>query len=351
MSTWPEYSLDTKPVWIGSVLLGAFVALLAWYFVASYLAHQQLSPVIEKLLTMHDDLLAIDGSEDGKKMAVGKSGLILATNNNGKTWEQRATETNKALSSISFGDRNHGFVVGSGGTLLATMDGGASWRPQASGSKDQLLGVYALNSTNAYVVGAFGTLLSTSDAGQNWTRHELKWDQLIGKIINESGYIEPNLNAIYFSSPMKGWIVGEFGLVLHTEDGGRTWAAQRYGSDLPQLYSVKFVDDRRGWAVGQAGSLIHTSDGGKRWSAVEINPKRDLFSISVDGEHCIVVGDGVAFGSNDTGSSWKEVRLNSEDQWLSGVILTNRQAVGVGRGGMIQVLNLEKLGSVPMEIR
>jgi photosystem II stability/assembly factor-like uncharacterized protein len=200
-------------------------------------------------------------------------------------------------------------------------------------------------------VGAFGTVLSTSDGGKNWTRHEIKWDQLIGKIINESGYVEPNLNAIYFSSQMKGWIVGEFGLVLHTEDGGTTWTAQRYGIDLPQLYAVKFVDDQRGWAIGQAGSLIHTTDGGKRWATVETNPKRDLFSISVDGQQLIIVGDGVAFGSDDAGLSWKEIRLNSDDQWLGGVLMKNRTALGVGRGGTIQVLNLEKLGSVPMETR
>jgi len=351
VNTWPEYSSDTKPVWIGSVLLGAFVLLLAWYFAASYLAHRQLPPVAEKMLTSHDDLLGIDGVEGGNTVAVGKSGLILVTNNSGKTWERRATDTTKALSAISFGDRNHGFVVGNGGTILATSDGGASWRSQTSGTKDQLLSVYALNSTTAYVVGAFGSLLSTSDGGQNWNRHEIKWDQLIDKIINESGYVEPNLNAIHFSSQMKGWIVGEFGLVLYTDDGGTTWTAQRYGIDLPQLYAVKFLDDQRGWAIGQAGSLIQTKDGGKRWAAVEINPKRDLYDISVDGQRCIIVGDGVAFGSDDAGLSWKEIRLHSEDQWLGGVVEKNGAALGVGRGGTIQVLNLEKAESVPMETR
>ena len=350
MNTWPEY-LDTKPVWIGTVLLGAFVALLVWYFAASYLAHRQLPPSSEKMLTPHDDLLAIDGSEGGKNVAVGKWGLILVTNNRGKSWERRPTDTTKALSAISMTDDKHAFAVGSGGTVLSTQDGGATWRSQASGSKDQLLGVHALSSTHAYVVGAFGTLLSTTDGGTIWTRHEIKWDQLIGKIINESGYIEPNLNAIYFSSPTKGWIVGEFGLVLHTEDGGRTWTAQRSGSDLPQLYSVKFIDDQRGWASGQAGSLIRTTDGGKRWTTVEIDSKRDLYNVSVDGQRLIIVGDGIAFGSDDTGSSWKEIRLNSEDRWLAGVLVKDRAALAVGPGGTIETLNLDNPGSIPMEKR
>jgi len=350
MNTWPEY-LDTKPVWIGTVLLGAFVALLVWYFAASYLAHRQLPPTSEKMLTPHDDLLAIDGSEGGKNVAVGKWGLILVTNNRGKSWARRPTDTTKALSAISMADDKHAFAVGSGGTVLSTQDGGATWRSQASGSKDQLLGVHALSSTHAYVVGAFGTLLSTTDGGMSWTRHEIKWDQLIGKIINESGYIEPNLNAIYFSSPTKGWIVGEFGLVLHTEDGGRTWTAQRSGSDLPQLYSVKFIDDQRGWASGQAGSLIRTTDGGKRWNTVEIDSKRDLYNVSVDGQRLIIVGDGIAFGSDDTGSSWKEIRLNSEDRWLAGVLVKDRAALAVGPGGTIETLNLDNPGSIPMEKR
>jgi photosystem II stability/assembly factor-like uncharacterized protein len=350
MNTWPEY-LDTKPVWIGTVLLGAFVALLVWYFAASYLAHRQLPPTSEKVLTPHDDLLAIDGSEGGKNVAVGKWGLILVTNNRGKSWERRPTDTTKALSAISMADDKHAFAVGSGGTVLSTQDGGATWRSQASGSKDQLLGVHALSSTHAYVVGAFGTLLSTTDGGTSWTRHEIKWDQLIGKIINESGYIEPNLNATYFSSPTKGWIVGEFGLVLHTEDGGRTWTAQRSGSDLPQLYSVKFIDDQRGWASGQAGSLIRTTDGGKRWTTVEIDSKRDLYNVSVDGQRLIIVGDGIAFGSDDTGSSWKEIRLNSEDRWLAGVLVKDRAALAVGPGGTIETLNLDNPGSIPMEQR
>jgi len=321
-------------------LLGSFLVLLGWYFVASYVVHQQLPPVREKLLTRHDDLLAVDGFEDGKKVAVGKFGLILVTSDNGKTWERRTSNTSKTLSAISFGDRNHALAVGSGGTILATSDGAASWRAQASASNDQLLGVQVFDSRHAHVVGAFGTLLSTSDGGQNWIRQEFKWDHLIGKIINESGYVEPNLNSIHFSSPMKGWIVGEFGLVLHTEDGGNTWTSQRYGNELPQLYSVKFVDDQHGWAVGQAGSLIRTNDGGKRWEAIDLSSKRDLYSLAFDGKHGVIVGEEIALISDDLGSTWKPLKMNSADQWLAGVVVQNPNAIGVGVSGRIQLLNL-----------
>ncbi len=229
--------------------------------------------------------------------------------------------------------------------LLATDDGGTSWRSQTSGTKDQLLGVYSVTPTQAFVVGAFGTLLSTSNGGQSWNKHEFKWDALIERIVKEAGYVEPNLNAVYFSSANVGWVVGEFGLVLNTEDGGETWTSQRYGVDLPQLYAVKFLDDRRGWAMGQAGNLIQTIDGGRHWSSVEIETKRDLYDVSLEGQRGIIVGDGVALASNDGGSNWRPMILKGEEQWFSGVALKSSEAIAVGRGGGTQLLPLDKLPS------
>jgi photosystem II stability/assembly factor-like uncharacterized protein len=336
---------EQKRVLAGALLLAAFVGLLGWYFLASYLGHREFPEGREKMLTVHDDLLAIGGLHGGNKVAVGKFGVILLSKDGGKSWQRRPSDTDNALSAISFADNDHGFVGGSGGMLLATNDGGASWHPQTSGTTDQLLGIHALTPADVFGVGAFGTLISTANGGQSWSKHELAWDVLISRVVKETGYVEPNLNAVYFSSPGVGWIVGEFGLVLKTEDGGKSWNAQRYGGDLPQLYTVKFLDDHRGWAMGQAGSLIQTTDGGKRWSSVDIATKRDLYNASLDGQRGIIVGDGVVLASHDGGSSWKPVILKSEGRWLSGVTLTSSEAIAVGQGGMTQLLSLDDIAA------
>jgi photosystem II stability/assembly factor-like uncharacterized protein len=326
----------------GAILLTIFVVLIGWYFLVHYLTGEESLNVREKALTAHDDLLAIEGHRSGNKVAVGKFGLILLTTDGGKTWQRRPSGTTKALSAISFADHQHGFIVGSGGTLLATNDGGATWRAQNSETKDQLLGVYALTPTRVFAVGAFGTLLSTSDGGRSWIKHELKWNKLIEQIVKNTGYVEPNLNAVYFSSSEMGWVVGEFGVVLHTHDGGKTWASQRYGSDLPQLYGIQFRDDRQGWAVGQAGQLIQTNDAGRRWNLMELGTTRDLYGISVEGERGIVVGDGITLGSRDAGSTWIARKSHREDQWLSGVTLKSSEAIAVGRAGTAQLLSLDE---------
>ena len=327
----------------GALLLTAFVGLLGWYFLASYMGHRVSPQIQEKMSTVHDDLFAIDGRHNGNKVAVGKFGLIFLTQDGGQTWQRRPSGTTKALSAVSFADHEHGFIVGSGGAVLASDDGSGTWRAQNSGTKDQLLGVYALRPAQVFAVGAFGTLLSTSDGGKSWSKHELKWDSLIERIIKEGGYIEPNLNAVYFSSPENGWIVGEFGLVLHTKDGGKSWVSQRYGSDFPQLYAVKFLDDHRGWAMGQAGSFIQTRDGGQHWSSVKIETKRDLYDVSLDGERGVIVGDGVALVSHDGGSSWKSMGVGGEEQWLNSVALKSSEAIAVGRAGTIRLLPIDNV--------
>jgi len=51
----------------------------------------------------------------------------------------------------------------------------------------------------------------------------------------------------------QGWIVTERTNILHTEDGGKTWAVQFKDQDFI-LKSVSFCDERNGWAVGSTGT-------------------------------------------------------------------------------------------------
>jgi len=333
---------EEKPQTLGLILLVAFVGLLGWYFYASYIGRQVSWQVQERMLTGHDDFFAIDGRRDGNQAAVGRFGMILLTRDSGKTWQEQPSGTSRALSAISFADHQHGFIAGSGGTILATNDGGVTWKAQRSGTREHLLGLYASSSMSAYVVGAFGTLLSTSDGGATWRKQELSWDRLIPLITKDSGTLEPNLNAVYFVNPETGWIVGEFGLVLKTSDGGQTWSSQTYGSDRPQLFAVMFRDKLTGWSVGQQGTLLKTTDGGRNWIAVDIGTRRNLYGISIEDERGLIVGEGIVMASQDNGAIWTRLESMPEGRWLSGAAIKKRQAAVVGQAGTIRALDLNE---------
>src|ERR687897_293025 len=48
-----------------------------------------------------------------------------------------------------------------------------------------------------------------------------------GWVGERRGQAGKDLNAVYFTDSKRGWVAGDGGLVLHTEDGGRTWSPQR----------------------------------------------------------------------------------------------------------------------------
>ena len=55
--------------------------------------------------------------------------------------------------------------------------------------------------------------------------------------------------------------VGDHGVVLLSDDAGKTWRQARSVPVDSALASVAFVDDKRGWAVGHAGVVLASADG------------------------------------------------------------------------------------------
>ena len=61
------------------------------------------------------------------------------------------------------------------------------------------------------------------------------------------------------------WVAGSPGTrVFFSGDGGRTWQVGNTGQTLP-IRDLTFVDDWHGWAVGDLGLILSTEDGGRTW--------------------------------------------------------------------------------------
>jgi|GEM_PF-2803709 len=106
--------------------------------------------------------------------------------------------------------------------------------------------------------GTTGVLLHTTDGGRNW---------LVQQVLPHPA------TGITFRTPTLGWAtVGH--TLYRTTDGGQTWSAEYTGPD--RIEAPSFPTAERGWTVvsGPQGfhrSLLHTADGGRSW-AVEPDP-------------------------------------------------------------------------------
>jgi len=67
-------------------------------------------------------------------------------------------------------------------------------------------------------VGEYGVILVSEDGGESWTQAQVP--------------ASVTLTGVYFPTPQHGWAVGHDGLILSSEDGGHSWTKQLDGHQL-----------------------------------------------------------------------------------------------------------------------
>ncbi len=91
--------------------------------------------------------------------SLGMDGVILHTENGGKTWQRQESHTPNFLDDVFFISETKGWIVGKEGLVLHTKDGGQNWRPQRTDTRTDLKAIYVSNSDSGWVVGQNGTIL------------------------------------------------------------------------------------------------------------------------------------------------------------------------------------------------
>jgi photosystem II stability/assembly factor-like uncharacterized protein/predicted esterase len=95
----------------------------------------------------------------GQLWVVGESGVVLASSDDGKTWNLQKSSTTEDLYAVHFHDPKIGMAVGAHGAAVLTVDGGATWSSVSTGLDGFLGDVLWQSSSEALVVGERGTML------------------------------------------------------------------------------------------------------------------------------------------------------------------------------------------------
>src|SRR5688572_7753248 len=293
-------------------------------------------------------------TDDREVWMVGELGRIFRSGDGGGTWERQDAGTKRPFLALSCVAPGHAWTAGKEGIVYRTTDGGAAWQAVSTGSDRHVFALQFADERRGHGAGDFGTMIHTEDGGATWTRQQVPTDFTLPDEALDMG-VEPgdvNLYAISYGDRDHVWVVGEFGTIMASADGGLTWTQQHTPFETT-LFGVYFRDAQNGWAVGLDSVIVATTDGGQTWT-VQTPPVRgrSLYDVIVRGQRGWIVGEsGTLLASADGGASWEitPVPIELAANWIRSVALTpGGRGLAVGADGLVFRLDenrFERLGA------
>jgi photosystem II stability/assembly factor-like uncharacterized protein len=145
-----------------------------------------------------------------------------------------AISQNPFLFTVRFADPLNGLISGLGGIVLRSTDGGRTWNYQDVGRKQAIFAVQPLPS-RAIAVGEKGLMRVSDDGGLSW--HEQRGFPTIFTFMRDIQF-DPDGRV--------GYIVGQRGKVLRSEDSGQSWRQVLPPSGADQVAGVEADGDDEG---------------------------------------------------------------------------------------------------------
>ncbi len=250
-----------------------------------------MTPVGEKEL---NEIIVIENSL--KVVVVGEDGARLTTNGGG-IWVSYAP----GYTNLNCIDKKNNNVVigGDNGKIITSSNSGETFSEtlNSPGYTDFKRIIYMPVGIGVFAIGTNGKIFYSFNGGYFW-----------GEVTNPSGGAD--LFGFSFANANTGMIVGAYGKVLKTTNGGVNWYLQVIGSNQ-DLYDVRMLDANTALATGANGKIFRTTDGGSNWAEIYSHPSQfDLYLTSntpVTPDFIFVWGEkGIKLTSTDAGVTWTD---------------------------------------------
>ena len=250
-----------------------------------------------------------------RTVAVGWRGHALWSDDAGKSWQQASVPVASDLTAVAFADATNGWAVGHDGVVLHSTDAGKSWTRQLDG-----------RSLGEVLVKHYTAL---GDA---------KWLAEAQRFAAQ-GAENPFLD-VWFQDARTGYIVGAFGLVLRTTDGGAQWEPLLHATDNPKglhLYAVRGIASEL-YLAGEQGLLLKLDPATGRFRALELPYKGTLFGLVGTAGMLVAHGlRGNVVRSTDAGRSWQSVPTGVAVGLTAGTIDAAGRVILVSQAGHVLV--------------
>jgi photosystem II stability/assembly factor-like uncharacterized protein len=311
-----------------SVVFTGILLLVATTFIGGDSVSAQNPLVLERTSLMSDKaanaaMLAVTRAGD-RLVAVGERGIVLLSDDSGRSWRQVVTPVRVSLTTVTFVGEKIGWAAGHLGVILHTADGGESWVKQFDGIRAAELVLAAAEKRAAVEPDP-----------------DKKEDLLFSaRRLVEDGPDKPFLD-LCFVNERTGFVVGAFNLIFRTTDGGVTWTPWLDRVENPMelhFYGIRAVGGTF-YIAGEQGMLLRSIDGGEHFASLASPYEGSYFGLVTDPAGSVIVFGlrGNVYRSVDGGDSWDKVETGIQVSLSAGIRLAGRGEVLVSQAGDLLV--------------
>jgi photosystem II stability/assembly factor-like uncharacterized protein len=181
---------------------------------------------------------------------------VFTTRDGGDTWKSLSADAAGEWLAGDFLEFDVGAVAGPAGQVATLARNQVVHSPLATASLRSLRAMRLAAPTGGWAVGDGGLVMSTRDLGRSWQTPPTDLPQTISDNFD--------FRAVAVEGPHV-WVAGAPGTrIFHSPDQGRTWESTSTEQFAP-VRALTFVDAKHGWAVGDFGNILATKDGGRTW--------------------------------------------------------------------------------------
>jgi photosystem II stability/assembly factor-like uncharacterized protein len=233
-------------------------------------------------------------SRAGKRLvSVGMRGIVLLSDDEGRNWRQaRHVPVSTTLTDVEFVSAEQGWAVGHSGVLLFSGDGGENWELRLDGNQ----------AAQIILEGAREYLASGAEGAERAVRN--------AEFLVDDGPDKPFLS-VSFIDQYRGYLVGAYGLVLETRDGGKSWQSlvERIPNSRGNHLYQTLISGEQMLIVGEQGAVFRSEDSGENFEKLSVPYPGTFFgALGIDDDGLLVFGlQGNVWRSMDGGVSWHQV--------------------------------------------
>ncbi|KMQ75453.1 putative plant photosystem II stability/assembly factor [Marinobacter subterrani] len=273
-------------------------------------------------------------------VAVGERGHIIYSDDEGKTWTQSQVPVSVTLTAVDFGSATEGWAVGHSGVILHSGDAGETWSLQLTGVQALELAIRSKEEQVAAMEERIDAAPEAEKGDLEWARDDLLFAIETMQSDLDIGPVNPLLD-VWFKNESDGFVVGAYGMILRTTDGGETWQDWAPRIENPTNFHLNSISQITGGAlvvVGEAGQIHVSVDGGQTWERRESPYEGSLFGVMGTGQ----VNEILAYGlrgtilfSDDLGKTWRVVPSTADATLNNGAVVDDGRIILVGNSGVV----------------